>query len=259
MALNKNTYLSELARKLRRLPKQDYEDALRYYEEFFLDSGVDDTTDVIPLVGNVDEVAARILEECKDRQIEKVESEGGIKNSTKAIWYVILGIFAAPIAFPLAIVVAAVLFALLVTLFAVIFSLIVASFCIVVAGIVAIPAIFWAESGSQVLILLGMSLMSISLGVLLCIGFYKLGELAVKGIIRLIHHIDNSMKKNNGTQNSRQQSYGHQNGSYQSANNQTNTTEEQSSIYRNAENVTNASGEEEYVESERVNLSKNNE
>ena len=99
--MNKNTFISELSRKLRGIPKADYDDAMNYYVEYFLDAEIDETADVTPIVGSVDDVAANILEEYSIKQFEKVEKEGGVKNSTKGIWYVILGIFAAPIAFPI--------------------------------------------------------------------------------------------------------------------------------------------------------------
>ena len=192
--MNKNAFLSELSRKLRRLPKEDFEDAMNYYNEYFLDAGVDDTTDVTPLVGTVDEVAKTILDDCTEKQFEKVKTEGGVKNSTKAVWLVILGIFAAPVALPLAIAAAAVVFALLITIFAVVFSLVIASAAIAFAGLVAIPAIFWATTPAQGMVVAGFSLMGIAIGILFCIAFYKLGELIVKGIIKLIRNISKSPK-----------------------------------------------------------------
>lgn len=192
--MNKNTFLSELSRKLRGLPKAEYDDAMNYYQEYLMDAGVDDVTDVTPLVGNVNEVAARILEECTDKQIEKTTTEGGVKNSTKAIWFLLLGIFAAPIAFPMAIVFAVVFFTVIVCVVALIIGLIATSIAIVAAGIMAIPAIFWAETGSQALVLIGLALVAISLGVLMCIAFYKIGEAVVKGLIKLFRNIGQKRK-----------------------------------------------------------------
>ena len=68
--MNKNTFISELSRKLRGIPKADYDDAMNYYVEYFLDAEIDDTTDVNPIVGSVDDVAANILEEYSIKQIE---------------------------------------------------------------------------------------------------------------------------------------------------------------------------------------------
>jgi uncharacterized membrane protein len=187
--MNKNTFISELSRKLRGLPKPDYDDAMNYYIEYFLDAGIDELTDVTPLIGSVDEVAARILEECTDKQVEKVAKEGGVKNSTKAIWFILLGIIAAPIAFPVAFSIIIVIITLIVCAVAVVVALLAASVGVVITGLAAIPAIFWAETGSQAMVLLGVACVAISIGTLMCIAFYKIGELLIKSIIKLIRYI----------------------------------------------------------------------
>ncbi|MBO4864315.1 MAG: DUF1700 domain-containing protein [Eubacterium sp.] len=193
--MNKIQFMSELSRKLRRLPKDEFDDAMNYYNEYFLDAGLDDNTDVIPIVGTPEEVSKRILDECVDRQIEKVKTEGGVKNSSRAIWLVILGIFAAPIAFPVAIALFAVFFSLIVAAFAVLISLIVAGAAIALGGIGLIPIIFMADTFAQGLVILGVSLICLSLGILLCIGIFKLGELFVRGIANLFSHIGSKKKK----------------------------------------------------------------
>ncbi|MCR5544304.1 MAG: DUF1700 domain-containing protein [Eubacterium sp.] len=192
--MNKNTFLSELSRKLRRLPVEEQQNAINYYTEYFMDAGVGELDDVTPIVGSVDEVSARIIDECTEKQVEIVKSEGGIKNSTKAIWLVILGIFAAPIALPIAIAVVAVVFAILVSVIAVIAALIAASFGVLVAGVAAFPAIFWAETTSQAMVIIGIVCMCIALGVLFCIAFYQLGKLIVIGIIELFRSIGKNRK-----------------------------------------------------------------
>ena len=40
--MNKNTFISELSRKLRGIPKADSDDAMNYYVEYFLDAEIDD-------------------------------------------------------------------------------------------------------------------------------------------------------------------------------------------------------------------------
>ncbi len=192
--MDKNTFLSELSRRLRGIPKADYDDAMNYYVEYFMDAGVGESDDVIGLVGTPEENAARIMEECTDKQFKKAEKEGGVKNSSRALWYIILGLFAAPIAFPIAIALAAVVFSVLVAVIAVIGSLILASVGIVIAGVAAIPAIFWAETGSQALILIGIACVGIAFGALMCIVFYKLGELIVKLIIKFFRFLGNKQK-----------------------------------------------------------------
>ena len=187
--MNKDKFLSELSRRLRGLPKDDFDDAMNYYIEYFLDAGVDNTQDVTQLVGTPDIVARRILDECTDKVVTKSTEEGGVKNSTRAIWYILLGIFAAPIAFPLALALAIVFFAVIFVIIAVVIALVASSVGVVIAGIAAIPAIFWAETGSQAMVLMGMACVGVSFGVLMTIAFIKLGELIVKLLIRFFRFI----------------------------------------------------------------------
>ena len=193
--MNKLTFMSELSRRLRRLPKEDYDDAMKYYAEYFLDAGVDDNQDVTQMVGTVDEVASRIIDEASEKHLEKVENEGGPKNNSKAIWYIILGIFAAPIAFPVAIALVSIVFAVFVTAIAVVGALLISGAAVVFSGVAVIIAAFWTESMAQMLFILGAGLICISGGVMLCIAFYKLGEALIKGLIKLISSIGRKNKK----------------------------------------------------------------
>lgn len=197
--MNKSTFLSKLSKKLRGLPKQEYNDAMNYYIEYFLDSDIGDDEDVTPLVGNVDDVASRIMDECAVKQIEITKEQGGVKNGTKAIWFVLLGIFAAPIALPIAFALATVFFVIMVCAFAIIFSLLVSSVAIVISGIVAIPAIFWAETSAQAMVFLGVALIGVSIGLLFCALFFKLGQMLVRGIVKLFSKLAGRKKKSKNT------------------------------------------------------------
>ena len=197
--MNKSTFLSNLSKKLRGLPKQEYNDAMNYYIEYFLDSEIGDDEDVTPLVGDVDEVASRIMDECAEKQIEITKKQGGVKNSSKAVWFVLLGIFAAPLAFPIVFALALTFFILITVAFAIIFSLLVSSAAIVIGGIIAIPAIFWAETSAQAMVFLGFALIGVSIGLLFCALFFKLGQLLVTGIVRLFSKFRNRKKKSSGS------------------------------------------------------------
>ena len=185
--MNKNTFLSELSRKLRGLPRQECDEALNYYNEYFLDAGIGDMDDVTPLVGTVDE-------ECTDKQIDKVNEEGGIKNSTTAIWLIIIGIFAAPIAFPVALTIAILAFTLVIVAGSIILALLISAFAIFIVGLVLIPSVFWCSSFAQGLVLLGIAFVLIGLGGLMLIAFFKLGQLLVKALISLFRGIAKKRK-----------------------------------------------------------------
>ncbi|MBQ3784300.1 MAG: DUF1700 domain-containing protein [Lachnospiraceae bacterium] len=183
--MNKQTFLRSLSSKLRRIPKEDYEDAMQYYDSFIDDAGLGPEDDVIPVVGTPEEVARRIIENSLDKQAQKITSEGGVKNMTKGLWLVVAGIVSAPITLPIVflclglfIAVIAVVFSLAIAVFATIFS-------VIIMGIAIIPAIFWT-SGAQIFVMLGYSMIGIGLGTLICMGFYDVCKCFVMFIIRVI-------------------------------------------------------------------------
>ncbi len=173
--MNKNQFLTELQRRLRGVPQEELDQAMEYYTEYFLDANVDDVTDVIPLVGTPAQVAQRIWDECVDKQVTIQRQEGGVKNTAKTVWMIVLAVFAAPIALPVAIAVAAVVFAVLVVIFAVIFAIIVAAVALVVGGFAALPGVFWVVGIGQAFIVAGSALAMIGIGLLLILAFWKLG------------------------------------------------------------------------------------
>lgn len=158
------------------MPQVECDHALEYYTEYFLDAGVDDTTDVIPMVGTPEEVAVRIWDECVDKQVMVQKESGGVKNTAKTLWLIILGIFAAPVAVPIAITVAILIFTLIFVFFVVLAAIAFSGIAIVVAGVMSIPGIFWAQGIGQVFVLIGMTLVSIALGVIIFGAVYELGE-----------------------------------------------------------------------------------
>ena len=100
--MNKTEFIKQLEKRLKRLPKEDREDAIRYYEEYFEEMGADDSTDVTNTLGAPDEIAREIIATCTEKHMDAQKERGGIKNNTTVIWMIILGICASPVAVPLA-------------------------------------------------------------------------------------------------------------------------------------------------------------
>lgn len=183
--MNQQEFINDLSKRLKRLPKEDFDDAVTYYKEYFLDAGIDSEQDVTALVGMPVDVSRRILEECTDKQMEIQKQEGGVKNTAKSVWLVILGIFAAPIALPLAIATAALLIAIIAVILAVFIAALASGFSFFLSGLTAIPGIFWADSAGQAFIIAGIALLCIALGIILCLVFWKLGGLLIRLIVKL--------------------------------------------------------------------------
>lgn len=61
--MNKSTYLNELPRHLKKLPKDDYQNAMAYYTEYFEEAGPENEAQVIEELGMPKEVAAELVQE----------------------------------------------------------------------------------------------------------------------------------------------------------------------------------------------------
>ena len=94
--MNRDEFLRELSRELRRLPRDEYEKAMDYYVEFFNDAGPENEKTVIADLGTPKEVAAQII---MDAAVERMhEPPKSARRGLGTIWMVILGVCAAPIA-----------------------------------------------------------------------------------------------------------------------------------------------------------------
>ena len=137
-------------------------------------------------MGSPQKIASQIKAEYAIRDFEE-GPPATTKKGMNTLWVVLIAIFAAPVAFPLAIAIAAVVFSLLVALFAVVFSLIVAAIAIIVSGIiVAIVGVkFIAVSGAIMAMLIGAGLILLGIGVLGATGVVALGKACFNGIVKL--------------------------------------------------------------------------
>ncbi|CYU29309.1 DUF1700 domain-containing protein [Streptococcus suis] len=110
--MNRKEYLQNLEKYLKNLSKEDFQDTLDYFNEYFDEKENDEQA--IQELGSPKEAAHEILANLYDK--EKTEDKPNTRNM---VWLTILSILAAPIGVPLAIT----LVALFITLLLIIFSL----------------------------------------------------------------------------------------------------------------------------------------
>ena len=184
-ATNKAVYLHELRRKLKGLPESEVIAACAYYDEYLTEAGPENEAAAIAELGTPAEVAAGIMGDyvIKDTTAEEKSTRSGLS----AIWIVVLGLFASPIALPLAIVLIAVIFSLLVAALAVIFSFFVAAFACLVAGIAYVgigfyTLFFHAPTG---ILTIGSGLVAASIGGALGLAMIWLSKVIINGIARM--------------------------------------------------------------------------
>jgi len=115
--MTRKEYMQELTARLDRLPKEERDSAIAYYEEYFDEAGPDREQDVIRELGSPASVASRIL---ADHAVKEArQSPHNPKKGLDAIWFVILAVCAAPFALPVLFAAIGIMIAILATIFAV--------------------------------------------------------------------------------------------------------------------------------------------
>lgn len=139
--MNRSEFFKKLEQGLYKVPKEEADAALAYYNEYFDDAGEENEQKVIEELGSPVQIAARIKADSAVKQLDE-DSKPSVKKGISAVWWALLAILATPIALPLAVAVAAVAFALIVTMIALTIAMIVSVVAFFIAGIATLIAGF---------------------------------------------------------------------------------------------------------------------
>ena len=187
--MNKTEFLSELKRCLRKLPYEEVDNAISYYSEYFDDAGPENERRVIEELGSPSELAAKIMADYAIKDMEA--SPKSARKGISAIWFIILAIFASPIALPIALAFAIVAFALVVVGFALIFAFAVVTFALIGSGIfttvIRFSTIF--HHLPTAMFAIGSGLLLTAFGLLLSIPFVFLTKKSFGLIARLLNKL----------------------------------------------------------------------
>lgn len=198
--MTREEYMTKLQKYLRKLPKQDYEDAIEYFNEYFSDTDEEGQQRLMEELGTPKEAAAELMGNLLDR---KLNQEGEEKKDKKGIAAItILAILSTPVTIPLLVAVLAVLFAAVITVACVILSDFIAAFGILLIGgkLLLRGIVSFPYSISGALTIIGCALLGIGCAILLYIlGIYLCkwtGMLLVKLAQKLVrkrgkHHEEN--------------------------------------------------------------------
>lgn len=110
--MTRDEFLSQLRKNLKRLPKEELEDVLSYYSEYFDEAGPENEQSALEELGSPARIASQILLRNWNT------SPKTAKKGLSAVWMVILAIFASPIALPLALAAVILILALLIVMLA---------------------------------------------------------------------------------------------------------------------------------------------
>lgn len=183
--MNKTEFLKALTKQLKYLPKEDREDAISYYSEYFEDSGIDENEDVESRFGNPKKLAGEIINSTTMKHIYENEAKRSPKNTAKIIWISVISILSLPISLPIAICLLIVVLALFIALLAVFIAFVFSGLATMAAGIGLFIAAFFSVGIGQKLVCSGLGLIVFAIGMAICF----LTILAYVALVRLIVHI----------------------------------------------------------------------
>ncbi|MTB64030.1 DUF1700 domain-containing protein [Streptococcus sp. zg-86] len=189
--MTRNDYITQLQKYLKRLPAEDYQDAMEHFNEYFDEAGLENEAQVIAELGSPKQAAREILNQLYDKKTEM-----GTATAKNTILIVILSILAAPLAFPLALTLLALFLTAIILVFS--FLLVLASIWIsaIALGIGFIFTAFQVLSiaWSSSLLFIGLGLAAITLGLL---GTQMTIILGKKTVLALIHLMQEKVIRRN--------------------------------------------------------------
>lgn len=187
--MNKEDFIRKLGQCLKHIPKEDREDAIRYYTEYFEEMDSDGHQGIGPVIGSPEDIAKEIIANCTEKHIDRQKENGGIKNSATAVWMIILAIFASPVAVPLALGAVTLLIGLLLIVLAFILSLLCMGAALAASSVLLLFAVFFSTGIGQKFVCLGFSFIFLGLGTLILIASIRLGEACIHGIAELFNKL----------------------------------------------------------------------
>lgn len=133
--MTREEYMAKLQKYLRKLPKQDYEDAIEYFNEYFSDTDEEGQQKLMEELGTPKKAAADLMCNLLDRKLQEQDTDIEEKKSKKGIITLsVLAILSTPVTVPLFIALFAVLFAVAICVVCVIFSDFIAAFGVLLIG-----------------------------------------------------------------------------------------------------------------------------
>ena len=131
--MTRTEYIAKLTKYLRKLPQQDYEEAIEYFMEYFEEAGPENEARVIAELGTPKEASHEVISRLLEEKI--VEDKSSLRNKTTILWIAILAVLASPVALPILLFFLAMLLTLLVVIFAVIVTALALTFALLISGI----------------------------------------------------------------------------------------------------------------------------
>lgn len=196
--MNRDKYLNELDRYLKRLPQRDYESAVSYFREYFEDAGEENEQQVMAELGTPKEAAAEVLRNLLSESQGELQRETGKRRRIgDNVKMAVLAVLAAPIGVPLAVASIAMIISialLMVSAVVCVFALSLSLFCIggklLLRGLVALPV-----SVPGALLLCGLGILAVGCSILSVLLAVYLTKWMSTGIVMISRKILGKRRK----------------------------------------------------------------
>ena len=184
--MTRTEYIAKLTKYLRKLPQQDYEEAIEYFMEYFEEAGPENEARVIAELGTPKEAAHEVISRLLEEKI--VEDKSSLRNKTTILWIAILAVLASPVALPILLFFLAMIMTLLMIIFAVLVTAFALTFALLISGAYTFFTSFSLLSVSLASTLFGGGLGLLMFGgaLLLLLISFEICKLIVKLITLLI-------------------------------------------------------------------------
>lgn len=140
--MSKTEYMECLKKKLSRLPREDYERAIEYFEEYFAEAGPEQEAQAMEDLGTPQFASEEIIKEIAINNAKEPVKD--VKKGLNAVWVGILAVFAVPIGLPL-------VFALVLTIVCLVASVFLVFVSFVLAGGAMIICVPLCVAGAMVI------------------------------------------------------------------------------------------------------------
>jgi len=184
---SREQYMNELKHALRRLPKEDFDAACAYFEEYFDEAGTENELLAMEDLGSPRQAARELIVSLAVKN-SREPARTDVKKGFSSVWVGILAVFAAPIALPLAFAAVLVVASLGLSVFLILLSVALCGAAAVLCGILSVVAgaIYLFQAPGDALANIGMGLMCLGVGVILIPAIYDLSRKVLKGLIGLL-------------------------------------------------------------------------
>lgn len=198
-------YLRQLSKYLKKLPKADYDDAMEYFTEYFVETDENEAKKLMDELGTPKEAACDIISNILEKKIdekkqadsEKEQVDSDKKSVFGVLWIALLAIFALPVATPLLISGLIVMFCVLLCVVLAVLCVFLFGVCAAIAGMAVIArAIVTVKiSISSAIMLSGLGLAAIGVGIIILLLGVLCVRLFAELTIKFAHKVSKRGKK----------------------------------------------------------------